>query len=124
MLGERFARPSFETLLGRIIARDETVLPAFYELTVDQVYALVQGIVCSQADSQALVCDIYLHVWTCASASALDARRADIGWLLEVARAHAESWVLQQVSGKPLDGLPQYSQAAIAQGEGAAIPAS
>jgi RNA polymerase sigma factor (sigma-70 family) len=80
--------PGLESLVGAMAAGDHTALPALYQHTVAQVFAIARGVLRSKEDAEEVVCDVYTHAWL--RASSFDAGRGSVmSWLAVMARNRA-----------------------------------
>lgn len=69
-------------------ARDEAALGAFYDLTIDRVFATAARILGNRADAEEVACEVFQQAWD--RASLYDpARGAPISWLLNLAWSRA-----------------------------------
>lgn len=75
-------------LLTRMAQRDEDALAAFYDATVNRVYALALRISGQRAAAEEVVSDVYMQIWE--QAHRYDATRGRVlAWVLTICRSRA-----------------------------------
>lgn len=77
-----------QVLLRKVQQRDQLALGAFYDATVERVFALVMNVTVNRVLTEEIVSDVFMQVWR--NADRFDAERASpLGWLLMMARSRA-----------------------------------
>lgn len=85
-------------LLKEIQCRDQVALEAFYDATVDRVFALVMNVTKNKVLTEEIISDVFMQVWR--NASRFDSERASpLGWLLMMARSRAIDTLRYAVKG-------------------------